>query len=251
MGFKANRPVETSLKTFEIIERLREDGATGITQLATELDVSKGIIHNHLSTLRQIGYVVKIDDKYVLSSKALRLGQSVREDFPVFQHGTDAADLLAIESKTRVTLIGREAQMGIILYDIGTQLVKNTEYNVGSILEPGMSPLTGLLLDQHERAEQYSKYTIEHVGETTRNRPMLLGKSSAHDMFAGVAAPIYDMDQNPVGVIATHQNIKKATRTTQEIITPTLNAAEQIETQLAVDWETSRTFATIKHNRLK
>ena len=42
---------------------LSAEGKLGVSALAAELNVSKGIVHNHLSTLRELGYVRKVGEQ--------------------------------------------------------------------------------------------------------------------------------------------------------------------------------------------
>lgn len=52
-------PVRTTARSFEILEFLKENHGAGITETADALDMSKGVVHNHLSTLEASEYVVK------------------------------------------------------------------------------------------------------------------------------------------------------------------------------------------------
>ena len=53
-------------------------GRAGISEIAADLDVSKSVAHNHVSTLRKRGYVVKRDRKYAPSLRLLALGERTR-----------------------------------------------------------------------------------------------------------------------------------------------------------------------------
>lgn len=55
MDYEVNRRIATSARTFSIVEHLSAVDAAGVSTLADELDMSKGIVHNHLSTLRELG----------------------------------------------------------------------------------------------------------------------------------------------------------------------------------------------------
>ena len=91
MRYKANRLVKTSVRTFDIVEQMSQTDHVRVSELATELETSKGIIHNHLSTLRELGYVRKADDGYQLSPKLLQLGYQTRSNARLY---TAAHELL-------------------------------------------------------------------------------------------------------------------------------------------------------------
>lgn len=70
----ANYPVQTTSKSLDIVELLMEKGEAGVTEMADALGMSKSIVHNHLSTLEERGYVLNNDGVYQLSFKFLKIG---------------------------------------------------------------------------------------------------------------------------------------------------------------------------------
>ncbi|ELY92285.1 IclR family transcriptional regulator [Natrialba hulunbeirensis JCM 10989] len=65
------KSVETSLTIIE--ELKRQNGAT-VTELAAAIDVSKGTVHKHLTTLREHDYVVNNDGTYQIGLTFLDIG---------------------------------------------------------------------------------------------------------------------------------------------------------------------------------
>lgn len=72
-------PVNATKTSFELLEVLAVDGPFGVTALASRTDVSKGTVHNHLTTLRSLGYVKKVDDVYEVTFRTLAMGERTRE----------------------------------------------------------------------------------------------------------------------------------------------------------------------------
>ncbi len=68
MSTAVPRQVDSAKKTCRIITLLQERGPVGVTELATELGISKSTVHGHLATLTDTGLVVKEDHAYRLSS---------------------------------------------------------------------------------------------------------------------------------------------------------------------------------------
>ncbi len=85
MTYEATQRVETSARPFTIVEQLSQTGASGVSTIAVDLEMTKGIVHDHLNTLRELGYVSKVDEQYHLSSKFLQLGQCVRTQSPLYR----------------------------------------------------------------------------------------------------------------------------------------------------------------------
>jgi DNA-binding IclR family transcriptional regulator len=79
MGAQASNPVKTTETTISIVRALDECGVVGVTALADTLGLSKGTVHNHLSTLAAHDYVVKVDGGYRLGMRYFQLGQRVRD----------------------------------------------------------------------------------------------------------------------------------------------------------------------------
>ena len=77
------RSVAATKTAFAIIEELERLGGAGVTELATELDLAKGTVHKHLSTLREIDYVYKREGTYRLSVGFLGLGVAARSELDV------------------------------------------------------------------------------------------------------------------------------------------------------------------------
>lgn len=61
MGENVKHPVKATTRTLEVVKALKHLNRAGVTELATELNLSKSVVHNHLSTLIEHEYVVKED----------------------------------------------------------------------------------------------------------------------------------------------------------------------------------------------
>ncbi|OVE82842.1 IclR family transcriptional regulator [Natronolimnobius baerhuensis] len=80
----SSRTLSTVSTTFRIIDALeRLDEATAV-ELMSDLDLSKSAVYNHLTTLKQHGYIVQEEDRYSLSLEFLRLGEFVRNKNRVY-----------------------------------------------------------------------------------------------------------------------------------------------------------------------
>jgi DNA-binding IclR family transcriptional regulator len=97
------RTVRAVQTTLDIISTLQEKDRAGVTELATDLDRSKGTIHSHLTTLSENEHVVKEDDKYRLSLRYLELGESVRSQI-------DGYDIVQEEAEDLANKTGELAQ---------------------------------------------------------------------------------------------------------------------------------------------
>lgn len=84
---KANNPVRAVETTIRVLEALKELGGATVTELADHLGLTKGTVHNHVSTLEQHRFVIKERGQYNLSLRFLIFGEYVRNDDILYQIG--------------------------------------------------------------------------------------------------------------------------------------------------------------------
>ncbi|WP_225335311.1 IclR family transcriptional regulator [Halomicrobium urmianum] len=104
----------TSIAIFEALVAA-EDGL-GVTALARETDLSKSVVHNHLSTLQAHGYVVKRDGTYEPSLRPLAQGDQTRENLAVYGAARGEIDNLASATGETTALFVREADSAVPVY---------------------------------------------------------------------------------------------------------------------------------------
>lgn len=111
----AKHPVQTSKRTLALIEKLMKQGSCGVTELASELDMGKSAVHNHLTTLQESGYVLKHDDEYQLGLKFLDVGGYVRKSMEFYQIAEPEVKSLAADTGELANLMVEEQGMGVYL----------------------------------------------------------------------------------------------------------------------------------------
>lgn len=75
---KPTRTVKTADTLLSVIRNLQDLDGAGVTELAEHLGLAKSTVHDHLTTLREHGYVVKHEETYYLSLKFLNHGTYAR-----------------------------------------------------------------------------------------------------------------------------------------------------------------------------
>lgn len=116
MGEKATRPIRSAQTLLTVLEALERVGPAGVTRLATEVDASKSTVHNHLSTLREQGYVVTEGSEYRLGLRFLQLGERARTYTDVYEVARPEVNALADETKLLANLDVEEQGRGVYLY---------------------------------------------------------------------------------------------------------------------------------------
>jgi IclR family acetate operon transcriptional repressor len=116
MADNANRPVKALLTMHEIVDALDELGRAGVVEIAERIDRPQSVVHDYLSTLAQLGYVVHTSGEYELSLRYLELGGRVRERIPLYEVARPELQQLAEKSRSeRVTLCVEENGLCVAL----------------------------------------------------------------------------------------------------------------------------------------
>jgi DNA-binding IclR family transcriptional regulator len=108
-------PIHAVKRSYDVVDELCDRDEAGVTELAHALELPKSTVHNHLRTLNRLGYVVKKDGQYRLSTKYLFIGRTSRNSRDVFFHGREKIENLKEELHHHVQLIIEENGQGAIL----------------------------------------------------------------------------------------------------------------------------------------
>ena len=251
MGYKANRRVETSAKTFALIERLQEAGPTGISEIADDLEMSKGIVHNHISTLRELGYVIKIGERYQLSAKLFSTGWHVRNRSELYQFSHSEIKQVTRRLGTAAFLFAPVNREGVVLSTYGPEPSPipptGTVMTLSSCLAgnailatypPSQIPAVSELETQSDR------YDGEEVREQLATGGSAIGPLAQTNPVRSVVVPVLDTNgdcRGSVVVVADGKNVETVQRATEAL-------RRTAEDRFGNDWESERSFATEKHS---
>jgi DNA-binding IclR family transcriptional regulator len=251
MKFNANRPVKTTQKTFEIIEQLSRLDRVRISEIAEQLDISKGIIHNHLSTLRELGYVRKIGEEYQLTPKLLNIGFQTRSNSKFYNaaHGslTDVADSLDTG-----LILSEQAVKDSIVTDV-ERLPDGLDITIGSIFSLEKS-LVGLVVassgsqELPDTATVPAEYDLATIGKEISTQGYALGPISPSISTESVVVPVVDAEDYCHGGVAVLLPTDISDRQREQIIEAAIQLRTRIENRLDSGWQSTRSFATEKHS---
>ena len=118
MPHEAHSPVKAVLTANETIEALDELGGARVVEVAERVDRPQSVVHNHLSTLRELEYVVKSGNEYELTLKVFGIGERVRHRIPLYEAAHPEVQRLAEKTGELITLLVEEHGRGVYL-DIG------------------------------------------------------------------------------------------------------------------------------------
>lgn len=125
------RMVRAVQTTLDIVEILKERDRVGVTELADELDRSKGTIHSHLATLLENEYVVKEGDGYRLSLRYLEFGEAVKEQLTGYDIVREEVDDLAQKTGELAQFATYEHGQAVYIYKSGGENAVQTASSPG------------------------------------------------------------------------------------------------------------------------
>jgi len=111
------RVLSSVLTASKIIEGLASLDGAGVTELAEHLELSKSTTYTHLQTLMKSQLVVKENQKYLLATRFLTLGEYVRNNILLYQVGHKNVADLAEEIGHYAHLVIEENGRGITIQE--------------------------------------------------------------------------------------------------------------------------------------
>ena len=120
--------VETACAVLDVLEDRPE---VGVSELADELDVTKGTAHCYLASLEKRGYVVAEDGRYSLSLRYLGLGETVRNRIEAIDVVEEELAGLAEQFGERAQFATEEGGKAVYVHrETGSEAV-NPSFDVG------------------------------------------------------------------------------------------------------------------------
>lgn len=216
---KPKNPIGATKKTLQIIHALKRCNGAGVTELAECLNISKGTVHNHLSTLEDHEYVVKKDSKYNLSLRFLELGEYTRQQTRLHDIAKDTVDKLAKKTGEIANLMIEENGRGTYLYisqgenaisldtTVGTRQYLHTSALGKSILSEMTEKKFERVLQRHGLPAETpntitSRSTLEAKLEEIRERGVAFDGEERAEGIRCVAAPITDKQGTLYGSVS-------------------------------------------------
>jgi len=116
MGEDDRVNISATRTSLSIVELLHERGSAGVSELAEALDRPKSTVHDHLASLHELEYVVKIDGEYRISTKFLELGEYERQRMSIYRIAKPEIDRLADRTGDHANLMIEEHGKGVYIY---------------------------------------------------------------------------------------------------------------------------------------
>lgn len=212
--------VDATRTTLRILETLQQLGEAGATEIASHVDVSKGAVHNHLSTLQHEEYVMRTDNgEYRIGFRFLDLAHSARQRVNIYDLVAREVDKLAEETGEMALYTREEHGLGVCLYrSRGENSVETSLYvgyrshlhhtAVGKAILAHKSPEDAKEIIERRGLPQQTEATITDTDElftqlqTVREKGVAVNRGETIPGLVGVGAPIIDQNNSVKGAIS-------------------------------------------------
>jgi len=220
-------PIQATQNTFRILEELRDRNGAGVTELADALGASKSTVHDHLATLRELGYVRSGEEGYALSPALLSFGGTARKSDELYTFARDEVDALARETGETAKIITEECGKGVYLYQSHGSEAVHTDAHAGTIVHlhataAGKALLAHLpderieeIIDRYGLPERTENTITEETElferlERIRNRGIAFDNMERIEGIRCVAAPI-QRDGDVIGALSVSGPTRRIT----------------------------------------
>lgn len=211
--------MQTTDKTFLLVEELKDRGPCGVTELANNLRMGKSAVHNHLKTLEKYGYVVKEDGKYRIGLKFLEIGGHTRKSMKLNRVVEPELKSLATETGELTNLMVEEQGKGVYLQrakgddavDLDTHAGFRTELHTTALGKAILAYLPEGRVEEIIDREGLPQKTHKSIGtrgelydalETVRERGFAVDDGEHRRGLQCVAAPVKSSSDEVLGAIS-------------------------------------------------
>lgn len=209
----------TTMRSFEIVNALRELEGARVSELANHLEMPKSTVHKHLSTLKYSGFVVKEGDVYHVGLRFLTLGGYARARKKGHRMARSLVKQLAEKTEERAQFIVEDCGKATYLYKETTSHAVKTDVQVGMrthlhTISAGKAILAHLprervnsILDNHG-LPQITDHTLNNLDdlfgelEVVRNRGYAFNIEERIEGQHAVGVPVFDTDDSVIGAFS-------------------------------------------------
>lgn len=107
--------IKSAERIYEFVTFVSENPGSTVSEIATSLDFPTSTVHDHISTLEELGYLACRQNRYYLGTEFLRLGEKSRQQFPVYEPGRPQVQRLADETSELANLFVEEQREAVII----------------------------------------------------------------------------------------------------------------------------------------
>ncbi|EMA04696.1 IclR family transcriptional regulator [Haloferax denitrificans] len=121
------KSVQTASRIVSVVQRLSNPT---LGEVCAELDASKGTVHTYLATLEDEGFLTRTGRTYRLGLRFVTLGESVRNETPLYRAGKEEVDALAATTHEYAHLTVEHRGREVTIYESRGDDAVATDYHL-------------------------------------------------------------------------------------------------------------------------
>lgn len=123
--------LKSARKLFDIIETVEALEAAGASEIASHLDLAVSTVHDHLTTLVELGYLQKEDRTYRLGLTFLRLGENARYNLEAYPLVEPYLEKVAEETGESAWFVAEENGLAVYVAKVRGEVGVETANRIG------------------------------------------------------------------------------------------------------------------------
>ncbi len=243
--------VKSATTTVAVIDALKTLDYPGVGEVADHIDRPKSTVHDHLSTLIELDFVVKEPTGYRLGARFLEYGGYAREQMKVYRVGRPVVDRLAEDTGEHANLMIEEHGLGVFLYKAKGEEAVTLDTHPGMRVTLQATALGKTILahlPDTRVTEIFDEHGLPQITENTltdrdalfdefehiRERGYATDDEERIEGMRCVAAPILDHDDRVIAAVSISSPVSRMhdDRFANEIPRRVLSAANVIEVNM-------------------
>lgn len=211
--------VKSDQTLFAILRVLRERGPVRLTDIASELNIAKSTVHNHLFVLQEQNFATHTEDGFDLGMQLLDFGLESRKRKEIFEFGQQKVDELADKTGERSWCVIEEDGMAVYVYGAAGRNAVRLPEETGTRrllhhIAAGKAIMANLPPERiDEIIDQYgikaaTEHTIADEEKLKQELANIRERGVAYNLQEGIlgihaiGAPVLDTDNSVFGAIS-------------------------------------------------
>jgi DNA-binding IclR family transcriptional regulator len=124
--------VQSARTLFDIVECVEGRDGTTVTEVSEELGYAKSTVHRHLTTLKEMGYVIEESDGFHVGLRFLDVGHSARVRQQGYDMAKEKVEEIATETSERAQFLVEEHGEAVYIHRAFGERAVRTDPGIGS-----------------------------------------------------------------------------------------------------------------------
>jgi len=211
--------VQSARTLFDIVDYVKDRDGVTVTEIADDLGYAKSTVHRHLTTLKEMGYMIEESDGFYIGLRFLDVGHSARVRQKGYDMAKEKVEEIARETSERAQFIVEEHGEAVYIHRAFGERAVRTDPGIGSRIPIHATAVGKAILanlDAERRTEIVESIGFEPITEATitdretlydeleaiRERGYSFNRQENLDGLHAVGVPVDAHDGDVIGALS-------------------------------------------------